>query len=207
MDRQVCFRSAYSEYLEFLPYLNPRRNRCPKWKRIIPGINSLHPGFRIGPIVLLWAKFACREAIVECLEWSEELSVGIYEMDEEHISLFALYNDVCAAVEEGRPPEETAALLRALLDQTREHFASEERLLASTGFPGFTAHADHHRDLDTVFRKYMAQFERPELGSSATLLGFLRPWLTMHVQEDDREYGAWLKSQGVASGPVGRFVS
>jgi hemerythrin len=138
---------------------------------------------------------------MQYLEWREEFSVGVDEMDEEHIALFALFNDVCAAVEEERPPRETEALLRALLEQTREHFASEERLLASTGFPDFTAHADHHRELNTTLRNYIGQFERNETGSSEGLLSFLRQWLTGHIRHEDRAYGAWLNSQLLAEEP------
>ena len=138
---------------------------------------------------------------MDCLEWSEEFSVGVDQLDEEHITLFALFNDVCAAVEEGRPHQETETLLRALLDETREHFASEERLIAATGFPGFTEHANHHRELSAVLREYIAKFEREDCGDSASLIGFLRQWLTRHVLYEDHAYGSWMNAAPSAKEP------
>jgi hemerythrin len=138
---------------------------------------------------------------MDCLEWSEEFSVGVDQLDEEHIALFALFNDVCAAVEEGRPPRETETLLRALLDETSEHFASEERLIAATGYPGLTEHADHHRELSDILRKYIGQFERRDSSDSASLISFLRQWLTRHVLYEDHAYGAWINAAPVAEEP------
>lgn len=144
---------------------------------------------------------------MECLEWSEEFSVGVEQMDEEHIALFAIFNDICAAVEEGRPSKETEALLRILLNQTREHFASEERLLASSGFPGFTEHADHHRQLNTLLNKYIQHFDRRDAGGAENLLSFLRQWLTGHIRHEDQSYGAWLNSQPSLKEPGRRRVN
>src|SRR5579862_5040294 len=82
------------------------------------------------------------------LEWNSDFSVGVNEMDEQHILLFALFNDVYAALEDEPPSQVSEPLVSAFVDRTREHFAAEERLLCAAGFPGLPDHSDHHRDLD-----------------------------------------------------------
>ena len=131
---------------------------------------------------------------MECLEWHEDFCVGVNQMDEEHIALFALFNDVCAVVEEGGPPQEAEALLQTLLIEAREHSASEERLLASTGFPGLSGHASHHRELNTLLKKYIDGFDRGKTGRTEAMLIFLRQWLTGHILNEDLAYGAWIRS-------------
>jgi hemerythrin len=131
------------------------------------------------------------------LQWSSEFSVGVNEMDEQHISLFHLFNDLCAAIEDGKDRAETEPLLCRLLEYTQEHFASEEGLLRSAGFPELTNHGHHHKDLSTLMKEYLTRFHCGELGSSTNLLSFLREWLIHHIQTEDRLYGPWLNSRGV----------
>ena len=131
------------------------------------------------------------------LQWGSEFSVGVHAMDEEHIALFALFNDVCASIEDGNGRTESEPLLRKLLDLTQEHFRSEEALLTLSGFPGLMNHGDHHKDLNTLMKEYLVRFDRGELGSSANLLRFLREWLTHHIRTEDKVYGIWLNRHGV----------
>jgi len=134
---------------------------------------------------------------METLQWNSEYSVGVNEMDEQHITLFARFNDLCAALEERRPAEQTGPLLCALLEETRQHFRAEEALLDSAAFPGLGSHADHHKDLNTLMTEYLVRFERGDLGNSANLLSFLRHWLTRHIQIEDKPYGLWLNARGI----------
>jgi hemerythrin len=131
------------------------------------------------------------------LVWSSEFSVGVNQMDEEHTTLFALFNDVCAALEENRPAEEVEPILSEFFNRTRQHFASEEALLRSAGYPSLPGHLDHHHDLDILLNEYMRRFQQGELGDSGNLLRFLRQWLVRHIHHEDKEYGAWLNSRGI----------
>src|SRR5436305_14896046 len=120
------------------------------------------------------------------VEWNSSYSVGIREMDEQHIALFASFNDFCAAIEEERSSSETEPLLRKLLAITQQHFRSEEALLAGAAFPQLAHHGNHHRDLNTLMNEYLVRFDRGELGSSANLLSFLREWLIHHIETEDK---------------------
>jgi hemerythrin len=131
------------------------------------------------------------------LQWSSDFSVGVNAMDEEHIALFALFNDVCASIEDGNGRAESEPLLRKLIDLTQQHFRSEEALLEATGFPALAQHGDHHKDLNTLMKEYLVRFDRGDLGSSGNLLSFLREWLTHHIQTEDKVYGIWLNRYGV----------
>jgi hemerythrin len=131
------------------------------------------------------------------LQWRSEFSVGVHAMDEEHIALFALFNDVCASIEDGHGRAESEPLLRKMIDLTQQHFRSEETLLASKGFPGAARHGDHHKDLGTLMKEYLVRFDRGDLGSSTNLLNFLRQWIVHHVETEDKAYGVWLNRHGV----------
>jgi hemerythrin len=131
------------------------------------------------------------------LVWSSDFAVGVTQMDEQHIALFALFNDVCAGIEENRPPEELEPILAEFFNRTRLHFASEEALLRAAEYPSLDGHLEHHRDLDILLKEYMRRFQQGELGDFGNLLSFLRQWLVRHIKNEDTEYGAWLNSRGI----------
>src|SRR5512140_2145124 len=63
------------------------------------------------------------------IEWSDELSVGIQEIDEQHKVLVGLVNDMHRAIHEHHGRDTARAILEKLGDYTRVHFAVEESLM------------------------------------------------------------------------------
>ena len=79
--------------------------------------------------------------------WSEELSVGIPQIDEEHRRFIGLVNELNAAIAGREPKAQVEALLDAIVSEARAHFAHEERLLGERGYPGAEQHALLHAGL------------------------------------------------------------
>lgn len=79
--------------------------------------------------------------------WSEELSVGIPQIDEEHRRFIGLVNELNAAIAGRDPKSQVEALLNAIVRDAHAHFAHEERLLAERGYPEAEQHAVLHAGL------------------------------------------------------------
>lgn len=131
------------------------------------------------------------------LTWNSTYSVGVKSLDGQHINLFNMINDLHAAMMSGQAKSVTGGLLTKLVKYTREHFAFEEKMLASTSYPGVTAHRQHHAGLTKQVEEFMARFERGDSTINISLLTFLRDWLTKHIQHEDKQYGPWLNQNGV----------
>ena len=130
------------------------------------------------------------------MTWDEKLSVGIPSIDDQHMVLVETLNDLHAAMMKGNARAITETLLRNLVAYTRDHFASEESMMAASGYPGLAAHRNKHTELTRQVSEYVARYERGEISLSIDLLNFLRGWLTNHILVEDHEYGPWIREHG-----------
>ena len=131
------------------------------------------------------------------LTWSHACSVGVRAMDDQHGILMDTMNELRLAVLNGRGRERMSELLDRLIEFTRMHYWSEERLLEESGFPGLPAHrAAHHSLLAQMLEAaHRLQYgEGVELGAA---LDHMRDRYLEHTEGADQEYGPWLNERGV----------
>jgi hemerythrin len=76
--------------------------------------------------------------------WSDELSVGILSIDEEHRRIFGMINRLEKAIREGRGKQVLAEVFDDLLEYTATHFRHEEKLFDTYEYPEREAHRDQH---------------------------------------------------------------
>ena len=130
------------------------------------------------------------------LTWSSKYSVGVQRMDDQHTILFGMLNDLHEAMMKGQAQKVAGGLLRKLGTYTREHFTSEEGMMAASGYAGLTQHRVIHRELVKQVNEFAARYERGETALNLQLMNFLRDWLTNHIQKEDLNYGPWLNEHG-----------
>ena len=129
------------------------------------------------------------------ITWTEELSVGVAALDDDHKKLFALCNELQEAMQHGHGREVFARILDGLVAYTFEHFAREEALLADARYPSLDIHHHAHERLKADVAALRAKFDE---GGDATLmidtLAFLQNWLKSHIGEADHRYAVYLKA-------------
>jgi hemerythrin len=131
------------------------------------------------------------------IEWSDDLSVGIQEIDEQHKVLVGLVNDMHDAIHEHHGSEATADILQRLAEYTKIHFAVEESLFRIFDYPGYEAHKKQH---DELLKEVIELQEKVSSGKSSVsfqLLHFLKMWLTQHILDSDKEYSEYLLNSGI----------
>jgi len=131
------------------------------------------------------------------VSWGNQYSVGVKAIDAQHATLFAVLNELHAAMMKGNAMPMTGPLLRKLVSYTHDHFAAEEKLIAEAKYPGLAGHKAHHRDLIKKVEEFMARHERGDATVNIALLRFLSEWLTGHIQHEDQQYSPWMKEHGV----------
>ena len=130
------------------------------------------------------------------LTWESKYSVGVKAIDGQHSVLFDILNELHAAMMKGQARQVTGGLLTKLLDYTRDHFTSEEQMMAATHYPGLAKHHASHEALTKQVGEFMARYEHGESHINVELLNFLSGWLTNHIQHEDKEYGPWMNEHG-----------
>jgi hemerythrin-like metal-binding protein len=126
------------------------------------------------------------------LIWNNSFSVGVTSLDQQHTGLFAMVNELNAAMAEGRARKIVGQLLGKLVRYTQEHFAYEERLMEAANYPGLQAHRAQHADLARQVGEFMDRYKHGDSEVAAELLRFLGNWLTTHILHEDKEYGPWI---------------
>lgn len=126
------------------------------------------------------------------LTWNDSFSVGVKTIDQQHSGLFAIVNELHAAMLKGQAKNVAGPLLDKLLKYTEQHFAYEERMMEAAKYPGLAVHRGHHRDLTRQVGEFMTRYKRGDGALTVELLHFLSDWLTKHIQHEDKEYSPWL---------------
>lgn len=126
------------------------------------------------------------------LVWSEILSVGIDEIDDDHRKLIKTFNVLGHAVRDGESAEYLAATLEELINCTVWHFSHEERLMLKYGYEGIDEHKAEHRNLIHAAREFQQEMLKGDQPMADQQIKFLERWLTEHIFNSDGRLGAYL---------------
>jgi len=132
------------------------------------------------------------------MTWSHACSTGVKAMDDQHGILMDTMNDLRLALVHGSGREQVSEHLSQLIEFTRLHFSSEERLLEQHGFPGIAEHRNAHQRLLGQIEEAAHRARNSDDVHLQPLLSFLRDWYLEHIEEQDQKYGAWLNERGIS---------
>lgn len=140
-------------------------------------------------------------AEVELREFGANCLVGIDQVDAEHRQLFAIIQRVEDALGcEGDLVQVLAfAAVQELLDYTRSHFASEERLMRDAGYPRLEEHLHLHTNLLQTVDAMALKIELGDPGACLDLSRFLFTWLIDHILLEDRLFAEFYLGQPTAT--------
>lgn len=129
------------------------------------------------------------------IEWSDEFSVGVDELDQQHKLLVNLINKLIDNHGVPIDPETVPRVLGGLLNYVQQHFSLEEELMAKHDFPGLEDHRKHHQGFTEALINIGNNSE--DL-SAEELLVYLDEWLRSHIIHDDQDYREFFIAKGVA---------
>src|SRR5512140_2024092 len=96
--------------------------------------------------------------------WDDTLSLGIPEIDEDHRRFISLIDDLNHAVMPRRDKPEIERSLKLVVEDARNHFEHEERLLSRHRYPEVNRHAELHAELTLQLLGLMDDFSKSEFG-------------------------------------------
>ncbi|MCK9379498.1 MAG: bacteriohemerythrin [Sulfuritalea sp.] len=124
------------------------------------------------------------------IEWNLALSTGVPLLDEHHQKIFEWLTELESAALDKRTLFSVYALVR-LKHYTRDHFAAEEALMKSAGYPDLTRHMAEH----AAFRARLGELQLKSIGQdiSTDTVKLLSDWLTHHITKTDMAYVPYMK--------------
>ena len=139
------------------------------------------------------------------IEWSQEYSVNIKQIDEQHKKLINVINKLYDGLSGNSketflsPNKEIVNnAIAELADYTRYHFGEEEALMRKFSYPDYLTHKPKHDDFVLKVTEFQDSYREGHiLVLSIEIIRFLRDWLINHIMTIDRQYTAFLNQQGV----------
>ena len=131
------------------------------------------------------------------LEWQDDYSVGIDQIDRQHKKLVNFLNELYEAMQQGKGKDALGKVLTDLVLYTKTHFSTEEKLMSQYGFPGYEGHKATHEKMAAKVLALKKQFADGSLSSPIQITNFLKDWLAKHINETDKKYAPYLTSKGV----------
>jgi hemerythrin len=127
----------------------------------------------------------------DLVTWSNDLSLGLDEVDDQHLYLVERINKLWHALLENRDREVVQEIIEELYSYTQTHFIAEEVLMRSFDYPKLPEHQRSHRMFTDHIRKAADDYSDGK-PISMDLLHFLNDWLQKHIKVTDRDYANYI---------------
>lgn len=131
------------------------------------------------------------------IQWNDEYSVRVKEIDQQHMKLVELINELHRAMKEARGKEVVGKILTDLISYTKFHFTAEERLMKLNNYPDYLNHKLEHENLTQKVLAYRDQYAEGKLSLPIEVIQFLKDWLLKHILGSDKKYSPYLADKPV----------
>jgi len=126
------------------------------------------------------------------IEWQDKYSVGIKEIDDQHMSLLKIINKLMNEQQGEFESKQFSETIPSLIHYAYTHFATEERYMAQANFPGQQKHILEHIDFIMKVLSLAMKATDGNRESRLELIRFLNTWFSSHVLGIDRQYIPYL---------------
>ncbi|MDX9845461.1 MAG: bacteriohemerythrin [Tenuifilaceae bacterium] len=129
-------------------------------------------------------------------KWNSEFESGNDIMDNDHKVLVQLINDLYVEMARGDGSVVVESVIEKLVDNSKNHFRREEKLMKSLSYPDFEKHELEH----DAFIAKVSQCSRNIKSDSVTtnLARFLKDWLVNHILSSDKRFASFMELKMIA---------
>jgi hemerythrin len=138
------------------------------------------------------------EAKKAFLEWSDNLSIKIKEIDDQHKTIAGLLNELHDAVMANKDREFQGKILDKLIAETDKHFKTEEKYMTLYAYTGLDENVKLHADFVKTCLDLQSKFKAGTANIDMPVLEMIKKWLAEHISTKDAEMGKFLVSKGMS---------
>ncbi|MBT3040939.1 MAG: bacteriohemerythrin [Candidatus Thiodiazotropha endolucinida] len=133
------------------------------------------------------------------LTWRDDWYLGIDEIDQQHLHLVELINQVADSVmtqnSESSNDGGAMRLVLQLQEETRQHFRDEEAFMRNHEYPQVSSHHREHALLQAELSDLIREIEEGKRRLDIETLTSLKYWLIDHVIESDMDIARYMNSR------------
>jgi len=131
------------------------------------------------------------------VEWRDELSVSVGEIDDQHKVLIGYINDLNSAMGKGTVKELIEPILNNLVEYTQTHFGQEEAYFDKFGYAARESHKEAHQRFVAKISEFREGFVSGKALLSKDIMVFLKEWLVKHIMGIDKKYTTFMHANGI----------
>ncbi|MBA7560720.1 Bacteriohemerythrin [subsurface metagenome] len=129
-------------------------------------------------------------------EWKEDYKIGITEVDEQHMSMVKIINDLHAGLSLNTKTDRTEAFniaVKEAIEYVKIHFNTEELFMIHYKYPGLKEQQKMHKDFVIELISSVKSYEDNNSHAPVNLLIFLKYWLLKHIAVEDKKIGQFIQ--------------
>ncbi|MDO8300260.1 bacteriohemerythrin [Lacisediminimonas sp.] len=112
--------------------------------------------------------------------WSEQLSVGIPEMDASHISMLSSLEHLGQTGDDNFP-----LAYERLVAEVERDFADEEAMMESIDFPALQSHREQHARVLSGLHHALPRIQSGDIALGREVIELLPQWFSFHISTMD----------------------
>jgi hemerythrin len=131
------------------------------------------------------------------VSWSENLSVGIELIDNQHKNLVAMTNQLFQACTRGGDKREAVfkETMSRMVEYIRVHFATEQELFQRINYPQQAAHKKEHDKLIVEVIDSSKEYGDGNKNIANKFVVSMRDWVFSHIAHSDKMYAIYISEQ------------
>jgi hemerythrin len=131
------------------------------------------------------------------LEWKDEYSVNVKEIDEQHKNLFRIINNLIEVIGHTPKEESVSEIIKEIVEYKIAHFGTEEKYFHQFNFEGTNEHEAAHQLFNKTIIQLQTKYKDDLISFAFALVDFMEDWLIGHLMDMDQKYKKCFNDHGL----------
>jgi hemerythrin-like metal-binding protein len=131
------------------------------------------------------------------IDWTEKELCGVKVIDEQHIRIVEIANELHQNLGSDRKWK-MESLVKDLIETSKDHFETEEKLMTKYKFLHFYSHKLEHDSFMNKLYSFKQSFDNGSKDVNLKFLQTVKNWMINHLELNDRKCCVYLIEKGVS---------
>lgn len=131
------------------------------------------------------------------INWQDDFSVNIREIDDQHKILIEMINSLYEALLANKARDLQRQTVTRMVDYAARHFSLEEKYMKQFSYAGYQRHKEEHDRFTAKGHELQERMDKVGFVLTIEILNFLRDWLRDHILKVDKEYSSYFAQKGL----------